>query len=58
MELVQINFDIIGKAFEKHVRQKAILAGNTIVYAINGQLIEEDPITLKKTVLKSVSYSK
>gem|GEM_PF-6884481 len=43
--------------FERHVREKAIRAGNTIVYVIDGQMIEEDPTSSVKTVLKTVSYS-
>ena len=59
METTQVNIDfaVIGASFEKYVRQKALLAGSSIVYAINGLLIEEDPKTLKKIVLKEVSYT-
>ncbi len=59
MESLQVNIDfaVIGKTFEKYVRQKAILAGSNIVYAVNGQLIEEDPRTLKKNVIKAVTYT-
>jgi hypothetical protein len=50
---VNINFKKMGKAFREHVRKKAMLAGSTIIYKKNGQLIEEDPATSKKTVLKA-----
>lgn len=46
-------------AYRTYVRKKAILAGSTIVYAKNGQLIEEDPKTLKITILnKDLSAAK
>ncbi len=58
MDKVRIDVNAISKAFEKHVRQKAIIAGSTIIYAIGGQIIEEDPKTTKKIVLKAVNYTK
>jgi hypothetical protein len=33
------------------------MAGSTIIYAVGGQIVEEDPKTLKKTVIKPVSYT-
>ncbi len=55
MKLKQVNIDFkkMEKAFREHVRRKAILAGSTIIYKRNGQLIEEDPATSKKTILKT-----
>lgn len=53
METSRINIDFkqMENAYRAHVRKKAILADSTIVYAKNGQLIEEDPKTLKITIL-------
>ena len=47
METLQVknDFELMAKAYEAHVREKAILAGSTIIYAQNGQLIREDPKT-------------
>jgi len=53
----KIDFSALAVHFERHVREKAIRAGNTIVYVIDGQMIEEDPTSSVKTVLKTVSYS-
>lgn len=50
---VNIDFKKMGKAFREHVRKKATLAGSTIIYKKNGQLIEEDPATSKKIILKA-----
>ena len=52
---VHINFKIMEKAFREHVRKKAIQAGSTIIYKKDGQLIEEDPKTSEKFVLKAGS---
>ncbi len=52
---VHINFKIMEKAFREHVRKKAIQAGSTIIYKKDGQLIEEDPKTSKKIILKAGS---
>ena len=53
MENLQVNIDfkIMETAMREHVRSKAIKYKNTIVYMVNGKLIEEDPLTLKKTIL-------
>jgi hypothetical protein len=48
---VQINFEIMGKAFWEFVLQKAIKADSTIVYEKDGVLIEENPKTSTKSVL-------
>ena len=50
---VNIDFKKMATAFGEHVRRKAMLAGSTIIYKKNGQLIEEDPATSKKTILKA-----
>jgi hypothetical protein len=50
---VNIDFKKMEKAFRKYVRQKAIDARSTIIYKQGDQLIEEDPSTLKKTVIKA-----
>ena len=42
-ELVKIDFKKMSVAFRNHVIQKAIIAGNTIVYLKDGKIIEEDP---------------
>jgi hypothetical protein len=54
---VYINFETMASALRDHVRRKAIEAENTIIYVVQGQLIEEDPkshtkVTLKKAVPK------
>jgi hypothetical protein len=49
---INIDFKKMEKAFREYVRKKAIEAKSTIVYKEGDQLIEEDPATSKKTVLK------
>jgi hypothetical protein len=49
---VNINFDAMSKAFQQHVREKAKKAGSTIVYQKDNQLIEENPLTGEKKILK------
>lgn len=53
MRQVNIDFKKMEKAFREYVRQKAIDARSTIIYKQGDQLIEEDPITLKKTVIEA-----
>ena len=53
---VQINFKIMEKAFREHVRKKAIQVGSTIIYKKDGQLIEENPVTSEKIILKAGSH--
>ena len=48
---VNIDFKEIGKTFREYVRNEALQAGGTIVYAANGRLVEEDPKNNKITVL-------
>ena len=50
---INIDFKKMGRAFREHVRRKAMLAGSTIIYKEHNQLIEEDPATSKKTILKA-----
>ena len=57
-ELVNINFEVLAKAMREHVRNKAALAGSTIIYKENGVLIEEDPRNSKKTILKEAVHVK
>jgi hypothetical protein len=52
---ININFEVLSAAFQKHVREKARRFGSTIVYKENNQLIEEDPKTCAKKVLKNYS---
>jgi hypothetical protein len=52
--LVNIDFKLMESAYRDYVREKAILAGSTIVYVKDGQLIEEDPKTMQKTILKKI----
>jgi hypothetical protein len=49
---VNIDFKLMSKAVKKNVRDKAIMANNTIVYLQDGELIEEDPKTNTKKILK------
>ena len=51
--MVKIDFQRMGKAFQRHIRQKAARCGGTIVYLRNGKLMEEDP---KTHVLKQIAY--
>ena len=50
---INIDFKKMENAFREYVRWKAIEAKSTIIYKKGDQLIEEDPATLKKTVLKA-----
>ena len=50
---INIDFKKMEKAFREYVRKKAIEAHSTIIYKQGDQLIEEDPATSKKTVLKT-----
>ncbi len=58
MELRKINIDfkVMQQALRQTVRDKAIKAGSTIVYHKDGVLIEEDPKTQTKRMLKK-AYS-
>jgi ABC-type arginine transport system ATPase subunit len=49
---VNINFKVLSSVFKKYIRDKAKKSGSTIVYIEKGQLIEENPNTLVKRILK------
>lgn len=49
---VNIDFKLMKKALKESVRDKAIKAGSTIVYLEDGEIIEEDPKTKTKRILK------
>ncbi|MEO6327423.1 MAG: hypothetical protein ABIO55_00750 [Ginsengibacter sp.] len=49
---VNIDFRIMKKVLKENVRDKAIKAGSTIVYLEDGEIIEEDPTTKTKRILK------
>ncbi|HVX28347.1 MAG TPA: hypothetical protein VHB70_18515 [Parafilimonas sp.] len=51
-EKVNIDFILMRKALKQTVREKAIKANSTIVYLQDGELIEEDPKTKTKRILK------
>ncbi len=51
-EKVNIDFKLMKKALKESVRDKAIKAGSTIVYLQDGEIIEEDPKTKIKRILK------
>lgn len=53
---VNINFDALSQAFQNYVREKARQSGSTIIYKKDDQLIEEDPRTKKKKVLKQYPH--
>ena len=57
-QLVNIDFNKFRKTFRAYVRAKAVEAGSTIVYVLNGQLVEEDPRSEKIVVLKESFPSK
>jgi hypothetical protein len=48
---VQINFEIMGKAFREFVRPKSIKVNSTIIYKKYGVLIEGNPKTSTKSLL-------
>jgi hypothetical protein len=55
MENRPVYFDIkkTGKDVADFVRARAIKAGSHVIYIENGQLIEEDPRTGIKVIIKS-----
>jgi len=54
---VNIDFTLLSRAFQKYIREKARKANSTILYKIGDQLIEENPSTLKKKILKEYIHS-
>ncbi|HYV93542.1 MAG TPA: hypothetical protein VE978_17340 [Chitinophagales bacterium] len=58
-DLIKIDFEKMGTVMREYVRKKALDAGTTIVYQEGENIIEEDPRTLKKTILsKAKNYKK
>jgi hypothetical protein len=55
MKEAVLHFDINkgGKSFAALVRARAVKAGSKLVYVENDQLIEENPRTGEKVVIKS-----
>lgn len=51
---VHIDFKKMQAAIKAYVRRKAEISGSNIIYVRNGQLIQENPKSNKKTVLKVV----
>lgn len=49
---VNIDFKVLGLAFQKYIREKATKSGGTILYKEGNLLIEENPKTLKRTTIK------
>jgi hypothetical protein len=60
MKMVQVNIDfkVMQLAMREHVRNKARQYGSTIVYEVDGVLIEEDPRSSKKIILKNRTVTK
>ena len=51
---VHIDFKKMQSAIKAYVRRKAEISGSNIIYVKNGQLIQENPKSNIKTVLKAV----
>ncbi len=49
---VNIDFKVMQQALKNSVRDKAIKAGSTIIYLKEGKVVEEDPKTQSKRILK------
>ncbi len=54
---VNIDFKLLTLAFQKYIREKAKKANSTILYKIGDQLIEENPATSQRKVLKEYIHS-
>lgn len=54
---VNINFKLLGLAIQKYIREKATKSNSTILYRKGDQLIEENPKTLEKKILKEYIHS-
>lgn len=54
---VNIDFIKLGKAFQLYIREKAKISGSTILYKSGDHLIEENPRTSQKTILKKYILS-
>ena len=55
---VNIDFKKMESAVRKYVVKKALESGTTIVYQENGHIVEEDPKSFKKTILKNLKQVK
>ncbi|MBI3717197.1 MAG: hypothetical protein HY252_01185 [Sphingobacteriales bacterium] len=55
--LVNINFTELSKAFKKYIWEKGSNSSGTIGYIEKGKLIEENPATSKKRILKEYNPS-
>ena len=53
---VNIDFEQLGSAYRKYIREKAAKANSTIVYREGNQQIEENPKTGEKKVLKDYNH--
>lgn len=54
---VNIDFELLSLALQKYIREKALKSNSTILYKKGDQLIEENPKTLQKKVLKEYFHS-
>ena len=54
---VNIDFKLLGLAFQRYIREKATKSNGTILYKKGNQLIEEDPRTSQKKILKEYTHS-
>ncbi len=54
---VNIDFKLLSIAFKKYIREKAKKSNSTILYKKDGQLIEENPTTSQKRILKEYPHS-
>lgn len=50
---VKIDFDALSQSMRRFIREKAIAAGSSIVYQEDNYLIEENPATGEKKILKT-----
>jgi hypothetical protein len=55
---VNIDFDVLARIFAEFVRDKAKLSGSTIVYKQDNLVIEENPRTSEKKIIKTYTSSK
>lgn len=51
---LHIDLSLMAVAFREYVRKKAIEANSTIVYLEKDEIIEEDPKSKKKSVLRKL----
>ncbi len=54
---VNIDFKLLGIALRKYIREKATRSNSTILYKEGDQLIEENPKTSKRRVVKEYTNS-